>query len=205
MAAGNVPINFRKSAEAAVASYDWTDIAAGSGLISFYLCATGASGATTYNLLTSEVYSEVIEMDTSLSQTQNFDTPQFNLTRIISGTAYLSCAGRISSDGSGSIQITAQLKKYDGTTETNISDAILSSIKTGADVREMYLIQIPCTTTLIKQGEVVRLTLTVTRMSNGIATTGLDPKNRDGTQITPSTMSTISTVSKLFIPFKIDL
>ena len=63
----------------------------------------------------------------------------------------------------------------------------------------------PCTETIIKKGEQLRLEIIVyvTGAAEWIEW-GHDPKNRDGTILTPSSEDTI-TSSRINVPFKIDL
>ena len=88
-----------------------------------------------------------------------------------------------------------KLYKYDGTTETAISDLIKDEeTDTGQTV---FLLQIPITQTNFKKGDVLRARLKCD-MDNGNDTIGVDPANRAGTNLTV-------TQSKILVPFDLDL
>lgn len=193
-------------AETAIATYNYTDIAEGTGIVSFFLFSEAIEGTTTYNLLTNALYSTQIELTRSSDgdTTFNFDTPKFNLPRTVRGTAYYTTAFRVTSTGTMKVQ--ARLKKWDGSSETNISDNI-TSITISGDNQGMFLMKIPITTpTIIKKGDLIRLTIILTRGNGaGIAAIGNDPKNRDATQLTPTTQQDLVTISGVHIPFKLDI
>src|SRR4030042_3978975 len=88
-----LPITFRKSPEGSVTSYNFYDIAEGTGIVKFYLNATETSSAIAYHLDTNPLYSAVIDVGFAYAAggyTQytdyDFDVSTFNLPKTIRGT-----------------------------------------------------------------------------------------------------------------------
>jgi hypothetical protein len=100
-----------------IASYNYTDIAEGTGSVSFYLLGFQDSSGDINTL--SQVAVEGKESSDGWSSTSyvNFDCSPFNHPRVIKGRAYFS--GEANHKGTNGT-ITATLCHYDGTTETTI-------------------------------------------------------------------------------------
>jgi hypothetical protein len=196
-----IPIRFRKSSEGAIASYDFVDIAEGTGVSAFYLAQAQTSSAISYILTTNQIYSDIISLLHlgASTQSQDFNLTAFNLPKIVKGTAYASFA---LAGGGNMTYVKVQLKKVSGVTVSNVSGEISADLTTGAEVK-MCLIPMPLTTTHFKIGDILRLTLQMSN-SNGNMEIGTDPKGRAGTYITSST-PTITTISQIFVPFRIDI
>lgn len=199
-----VPRTYRKSQERIIASFNYNDIASGAGFVSFYPTITKDNSGTQY-LLTNDtsIYSTVIETTriTDGTTTLNFDTSPFNLPRTISGTAIANIGVEVSNTNSGE-GYSIQIQRWDGSSATNISSEITTINSADAGVGTVASNQIPCTQTLIKKGEQLRIVLKVIVISPGTSTIGHDPRNRDGTILTPTTDNSI-TSSVIKIPFKI--
>lgn len=194
------PQEFISGGEGIVASYDWTDIAEGSGKVLFYGSAVSTSAATTYALLTNQTYSVTIDVNCpGATLTLDFYTPAFNLPKIVAGTAYIvSCT---EADGAGNVAF--QFKLYRGGADVaNISNSITSISNTAARTSTT---PIPLTQTNIKKGDMIHLVAIMTRTGGTTHYMGIDPMNRDGTSITPSTELNATTKLLVYIPFRIDL
>lgn len=204
-----LPNAYQRGGEGAVASYDSTDIADGTGSISFYGASTQISGATAYITTKEAVYSATVETARSTQgvTTMNFDTSAFNLPRTAKGTAYFNCALGAAQNILCHVSVTIQ--KYDGTTATNISSgAVVSPTLTGgitaaSQTKEIHL-PIPLTQTLIKKGEQLRAVVAFDAENNGACEIGHDPQNRTGTHILTATQP-VSSKMIFYVPFKIDL
>lgn len=211
-----IPINYRKSSESSIASYDYFDIAEGTGIVIFYLYNSYSIGRLDRNILTSSVM-EVVVTSTSatlvLAATHNFDSLVFNLPKSITGTALLSL-----SSGLDGVNTGAGRQGYAVVTLQKISNAIITDIGTcttidyGANAGEQtYVYEMPLTNTHLAKGDQLRLRFQIymkARTSDNAAVKwfyGEDPLNRDGTYLTPSTDANTFTNSKLHIPFKLDL
>ena len=200
-----IPIIYRKSQEPAIASFDWVDIAEGTGMIVFYGIASKTSAAEDYHLVSSQVpYSNPIGTTTTSTGTTtiDFDLAPFNLPQTAKGTAYFSgCMGL----NTGTITLKVQLKHYDGTTETNITSEIESQdLASEVPASEMVFLKLPLTTQKhFKTGEILRMTVKMVVATAGRAEIGHEPKNQVFLDINPGTKDT--TVMALLMPFRIDL
>lgn len=195
----NIPIPPTQS----LVNYDYQDVADGTGVIVLYGCVSEDSSAAAYFLTRQAFYSRSIETFTiNGAVTMTFDLTAFNISRIAKGTAYFS-AGYKQTAGGASTTYSVQIKKWDGTTATNISSAIVSPTLAAAEQR-MILIPIPLTETIIKVGEQLRMVVIATSNDANNAI-GHDPQNRDGARVIPSTNPSVSTVMTLRMPFRIEL
>ena len=185
-----LPVKFRKSRERAIASFPFTDIADNTG-IEIFFCAIGeTSGGKTYHLISKAITSTGEPSDKTLvnGEDVDFDTTVFNLPRTVRGTAILS--GELNVVSAAAISITATVLKFDGSTETAISSTITSQTA-GSTGSNGLLLKIPLTETIIKKGELIRLTIVVT--ANGGSNLFADPIASGGVAL------------RLLMPFKIDL
>ena len=185
-----LPQKFRKTRDRAIASFNFTDIASGLGVQIFFCTIGETSGGNTYHLLDNAVTSKNDAIDKKLQNGTDvdFDTSNFNLPRTVKGTAFLS--GSFKVDSGLSVSCTATILKFDGSTETVIGATITSQTEASTSNERGVLLEIPLTETLIKKGELLRLTITVTTQG-GISGLHADPLGSDGQPL------------KLLIPFKI--
>lgn len=218
-----MPINFPLPSENAVASYNYTDMAEGTGITIFNLV-----GTTGDNILTSQtVYADRIEEESADTSTTSdyvkifdvdYDLSAFNMPKTIKGTGLLNFSqfGQGSGDETSSWYFTIVVKKYDGSTETSIG-TVNSSTLTATGVHttsNLELLPISLTQTHFAIGDILRVTVEgyikdIGWISGGRNTLkigiGQDPMNRDGTYLTPSTDTGEITINKIYIPFKLDL
>lgn len=206
MALGN---RFQSQQEQLV-SYDFTDIADGTGTNVYYLCVHGNSATTFDYFLTSKVLYSVgttafsgIETKQSNAGTTNvdFDLSPFNVPQYPKGTAYFSIAYKIG--GAVDCSVSGQIFHYDGTTETALS-AEVTSINCNAN-HGMALIALPITTEKqFKIGEILRLTVKLTVGGGSDGFMAHDPAGRSGAQITTAlTNPPVTTSAKLLMPFRL--
>ena len=176
--------------ETATASFSFTDIAEGTGIQEFF-CAIGETNSgNTYHLLGNAVTSKNDAADKILQAATNvdFDTSNFNLPRTVKGTAFVS--GSFVVDSGNNVSCTATILKFDGSTETTIGATITSQTETATSTERGILLEIPLTQTLIKKGELLRLTITVTS-AGGASGVHADPLGSQGQPL------------KLLMPFKL--
>jgi hypothetical protein len=193
-----IPSNFPIPGEGAIASYNYTDIADGTGVTIFYLTQTKAGSLLT----TAAIPSEAVYKRNS--QSLNYDLAPFNSPRTIKGTAYVSI-GIYQSTANGLTSWICQIKKESGGVVTTCSSAITGTLPSGNGGHLMAITHIPLTQTHFKKGDILRLNIEITN-SNGDTDFGQDPLGRDGGQFSSAvTAPTITTVSKLYMPFKLDL
>lgn len=199
-----IPTKFRKSGEAIIASYEYIDVAEGTGIIHFYGSEMKDSTGTEHLLTASVVYSTAVEyvQAQGTNSTIDFDLAPFNLPRTLKGTAYINMD--LSNATAGNSTAQATIKHYDGTTATAVSSAVTShNVATGA--HDLILLEIPVTTTHFKKGDILRLSIKVTAGAGSTeARIGIDPSNRDGTNIKPSDGFHTSQLH-FYCPFDLDL
>jgi len=156
---------YRKTGEPIIATYDWQDLADGTGIITFYGKRLHDGSDYIYSLLRNDsIVSYSSENSTGGSLDLNFETT-FSKSMTVKGTAYLSCEVVIAEDKEA-YKISGQVQKYDGSAETNISAVVEAPTQTaGVDFhRKAYSIKIPITTeTKFSKGDILRFNIIVTR------------------------------------------
>lgn len=221
-----LPEEFPIPSESSIASYNWTDIAEGTGIVKFYGFVVEDSTGISYKLSTNPFYSgggiDAVETEairtSEISFTKiidlDFDLSPFNLPQTIKGTATINymhfCDG---TTGGGSIggesYIIFKLKKNDVEIASVQSDTFVIALAEG-DVGEIKCVQITVPLTPFKKGDVLRITVEIwakrVEANAPYIVFGHDPQNRDGTKIKPSSDDPTSmTKFEVFIPFKLDL
>ncbi len=187
------------TANPTIATFSGEEIASGEQFVQFFIgMAEDDTGED--NILSSvQFFSSKIEtVATNTVTTVDFDTSPFNLPRTVDGSALLQFGYRTSPGTGETIQ--ARLKKWDGSSETNITDNFTISPGSAIVVGNFLM---PCTETLIPAGEQLRLTMIATGTGGGEFTAlGHDPQNRDGTKIVPSGTNDVITSTRINVPFK---
>lgn len=189
-----------------LASFPSEEIASGLGIVTFLGISSQDNSAVDYHLITKSIDSQPRGTGRSSqgTTTMDFDTSPFNLPRTAKGTANLSL-GFAATVGE-KVRILARLKKYDGSTETNLSLEIQSQdfVPSGTPNSQMVLIELPITEKIIKKGELLRLTIKLVQVNAaGTVDMGHDPKNQSFNDINTSSKDT--TVMTLLMPFRVDV
>lgn len=208
---------FRKQGEKAVASFDFTDIAEGTGVVVLNGFTSAISGAIYYDLSTSELHSELIQTKTAqitaageaLKNTCNFDLPAFNLPRTIKGTAMISIpfSGTcVDVGGACGGHLRVYVQKGSPTFATIANAQTEHSGYGGQSIVEDYFtIPITLPETHFKKGDVLRVKVEIwgngDAANGGYLAIGHDPQNRIDTMFETGN-DTKFTAS---IPFKLDL
>ncbi len=220
-----VPIVYRKSGDQSISSYDYFDIAEGTGIKTFY-CATiqdgtNVSGAnlTTNDILTGEKlysvdpHSKVTAVSTTyvLENTRTFATT-FNLPKIVKGNLIINVGHSVNSGAANTTDnyIYGTVIKRSGSTDTtlgSISGAVITFVAgAGAINATTSLLSIPITLTKFKKDDILKVKIDqYCRRSSGTGTPtwylGHDPFARDiDTAFTNST-----TLAVARVPFVIDV
>ena len=215
---GGIPVHYRGGGEGVIASYDYTDIAEGTGVQNFYaITRTQASGTTKYELTGTVNYSYTlstagIAIENGISIEKDFDLTTFNMPKRIKGKCsvyipwYLVVTG---ADKSTYVYITAKLRHWDGSTETEIASDTTKPTQsystTGSPYTLYSTLSFTCPLTPFKKGETLRLTIIGTTDAAGVGSTGIgtvtlhhDPKD--------ATLGSFrSTQLKAEVPFVLDL
>lgn len=198
----------------ASASFDFRDLASGSGYESFYGVVQNfsASAMLPYSSAVSQAFliptADVIPFSTSKSTSTttssaiNFETSAFNLPRTIRGTAivYFNC--RNNAGSTTNARFWAQLKKVDGTTGnlTNITSIYTldhdgneaPANAMGATTSEAFLGFLDTSQAILKKGDKIRLEVRFYDRDNESVSVDHDPSGISEKQL------------KVLIPFRID-
>jgi hypothetical protein len=207
---GLVPQTFTTEG-GAIASYDFNDFAAGTGIQAFNAFSRDVSTSTnSFAITTATPYSNLILTSGAISVgnplTINFDSEPFLLPRTVKGTATINVPYRVTnSSGSNNNYVWVQLHKFDGITATLIgqsSGAITSSASGTEFIRCLQIRDITQSSGALKSGEQLRLTVMIDAATAGNspnAKIAHDPQNRTGDTATwPTTKLTA------WVPFLLD-
>ena len=197
---------YRNIAQRSIASYDYTDIAEGTGVVKFYAYSSASSLAETYNLTTdSSINSRNIFSSLSgtpgNSYTYNFDLQAFNLSKVVKGTAIVNGLMTYHPGTNNQVYVKAQILKWDGSTETAISGQIQSQNNVG--VESTFCIKLPLTETHFRKGEILRLKMVLYAIGSDVASLFHDPQGRVAGDF--STTATYSSTLRILMPFRLDL
>ncbi len=188
-----IPDTFGRRGVRAITTYEFADIAEGTGIIDFYLAQSQE------NLTISPVIVQRLGMSSTEdgrekdidNNTVNFDLAPFNLPKTVIGTSYFQFEA--SSTNSAAV-MTFQLKKDSGGAVTNIGTAVAIQLDNGTD---KYLIKYPITTKIhFKKGDFLRLE--IVGNNQGAFFIGTDPANETGVNV-------LNTRTTLSIPFDLDI
>ena len=213
-----------------IASYDFTDLAEGTGSVLYGGLKTSNNSGTTTLLSAQNSYSAAIESSGSYTSVGassyqiinvldlDFDLSSFAFPKEVKGTAFVEvfylCKDTSSSGPGTDAFITARLRKWDGTTETNIYSVSGSkaAVATGTTFSGSSVLQIPIPLTQYKQGEILRMTIegNIARNQDGNDCSGSfiiahDPMSRSGTFIKITNAGTPSTKLNFSCPYQIDV
>ena len=181
-----------------LASYDFSDIAAGLGFETFWGTPNVDTGETKYNLLPFVVTSGNNKTSTNRSgegtTTINFDSSTFNLPRTAKGIAYISLGETQGSANAVSIKAQMAVMHAD-LSVTNISSEFESVQNANTTGIVVQLFALPLTQTTIKKGEKLRMIIKIV----------IDATGGSGVLQHDNTDSDIDEHLKLFMPFRIDI
>ena len=134
-------------------NYSYSDIASGTGMQKYYIINTQSSVGS--NPILISFLEEGSDQSLTVGGTTDIDLTPFNLTQKVKGIGYISFYNtRVSAN----VSVKFQLKKYDGTTETNLTSVIESRTIT-AGVGQTALLALPITETLFNKGDILRLSI----------------------------------------------
>ena len=213
-----VPQAFPPIPEAAIASYNYTDIAEGTGITRFNCAANTNNSATSYILTTNTIYSNPLFTAVTVANNANytkeldvdFDLSAFNTPKTVKGTAYLNIDWRLAKDGGTSATgwLNCIVKHWDGTTETTLattSGATLHDVAaeaTEGEIMENFKFTLP--QTHFKKGDSIRLTVEGYGKCDGDTATlsiAHDPQNTNGGL---GGANEVASTMTLDIPFRLD-
>ena len=223
--AETLPINFPLETENVIASFSFTDIIDGTGVVVMRAFTSKDNTTADYHLGTNDLYSNDIITTEAVATTHagfeavhdiDFDLGTFNSSRIMSGTARVNITlGGNSTSTTGDKQIYAviTLRKWDGSSETDIvnkqTETLQHNVSTGVESKTM-LVNIPITTDVsFAAGDLLRLNVVTwikKTVGNGNLGFAHDPKDRndDGSNIAQIIEDIDTTTLKAHIPFRIE-
>lgn len=221
-----------QSAQTAIASYDYTDIASGTGYSIFYGAnvATGAA-ASEYILADTVIYSEKITTWAEVTQAAtkwmdiDFDI-EFKRPQQIEGDMILNVPIGINrktanAGGTMTAYLTGDIIHYDGTTETVLAtyrsyNFVHDDTVTAGNTKTLA-IKVTIPATKFKIGDILRVDMegwsSINIATNRLVGIGHDPKNQKdpgvlGTSVTIYKYADTtygSTVMEVHVPFRIDI
>ena len=203
----------------ATASYDYYDIAEGTGIKNFYAAQALSSGALTDYYLTTDAtdYSgrtscKMIPAGAGYTTDDNYEVT-FNLPKIIKGRVRASVLQGLAAAGAGQfVFLIMKLYKVSGGTATQLGDEVVtnpvtSTASTTTFSRENVVFNVT-ERTHFKKGDILRLNIKV-YASNLVSTGyGTDPAGRDDVAtVSGGIIATAgnSTQLKVGVPFIIDI
>ena len=227
-----IPEKFRKSGEPALANYDFIDIAEGTGIVNYFGYAHGESAggvlAISYGLSTDTLQTErasqgvaeerdgatmgeATHTDMRSKIDMDFDL-KFNLPKRIKGKIKVECSyGGVTATGGGNganIFPKLLVRKWDGTTETEITEAEgrIFAIPIDVDTNTRTIFEADVSTIQhFKKGETLRLTMQLWAQkitNNRIIIFYHNPKNTRTDKLYPLSHSQ---VFKAQVPYLIDI
>ena len=193
-------------------NYDWTDIAEGTGIVTFDAMTTQEGATISRILKTTPLKSKTIVSSSTSGVTPvtdfDFDLSVFNSARRIGGSCYVYLPTTyVFSYGGGEVgtcTFTATIRKWDGTTETDIGTA--SGVAFGGTVGTYYQInifKIELTETNFAKGDILRLNISNTETHGGSPTASSANVYHDPEDAAVAGLD--FTYLKVEIPFKLDL
>ena len=197
-----IPTKYPPSQEAAIASFDFTDLTSGLGYEDFFLAVSKIAGTNGYVLLANQLLSA--EGEIQMTAEFNWDSSVFNLPRTVKGIAYISGTIEKASGQDANLNFRIIRILSDGSTESELASAVTLNRSEADTVAQPFLLEISLTETIIKKGEKLRLEI-IPSVSSSQVYIGTSPTDQDGTIITPSSDPAATTITKVSIPFKIDI
>ena len=207
-----LPKTFRKSMDRFIATYDYTDVAEGTGIVSFYAGVGEISGADVYQINQNAfdigqalTVSADYERSNIISVTPLFELSPFNLPKVVKGTFYTSFTTALDfSTAATTWKVRVRVYKNSTVIATEYTQTYTAD---GADKIRTHLVPITIPQTNYKKGDVFKVDYFMMR-SSGDSTVYImhDTMNRDFDRTTPNvTAATNPTRLRIYIPFDLNL
>lgn len=199
-----LPINFAVPGEGNIASYSWTDIAEGTGIVRFLgtRASVDATPANDIRFLTekiipcSDISSEILT-GTPSATVFNFDVT-FNSPKVVSGKCIIVTPAFITSTGAVTPKIT--VIKWDGSSETTLVSQIALEAKSGTAAVAEWTTVITVPLTKFKKGETFRI-----KYNFDSTTSSFTNYLRHDTSGGSTSFTKTGGVLSVYVPFRIDL
>ncbi len=161
-----IPTKFPIYQRGAVASYDFTDIDEGSGVVEYSGVKVSPSNSTfAYHLTTNDNMYSADNGGTACNGADiDFDV-LFNLPKLVKGNIFVQIPVKLfSSSGTHAAVVTATVVKWNGVSETAVAATVTSpalNSTAGSQTVQIAVLKLPVSTlTLFKAGETLRVTIT---------------------------------------------
>lgn len=188
----------------AIASYDFQDFFSGLGYKTFYLIKS-IDGDRLIDFTESShgtsTGGSVEEVAASASEDHNYDTSTFNLPRVIDGVVYVAFVTK-KDHGSSSSHVVTLYHVDSSDNETSLATDTFTY--TSDQTIQYVLMELSVTNQRFGIGEKLRLSIDTTNGAGGALIYGTDPDGRAGSGTT-ITLAAGETISKVHVPFKIDI
>lgn len=200
-----IPNLFITQGEVSVPTYNTFDVLIQKGILVVYGGDNNNNGTKEYLLSGNKFYSSVGETQTTGTTPTDIDFDvKLGQTILIDGDVIVNVPSRVQTAGSHTAVALVYIRKWDGTTETDLGSATSSIGKTwGANESRVHCLKIAISKQVIKSGETLRITL----QAHGDASKTIDwfhdPAGRS--TINTDTPTAESTQFAAFIPIQIDL
>lgn len=205
-------------AQPQIASYDWTDIAEGTGIVELYGATGELTGGEFYYLSENTEFSKTGATSGTISSSQNwekgvdvdFDLPEFQFSKTLKGKGrcFAQWGYGSGSSVSGNSYVIIKVRKWDGTTETDLVSAQTQTEARGDVSGIDYftgILEFDIPKTHFKRGDVLRLTVEVWGQNTESASNTVrilhNPKNAEVTGNNTAQYSFL----KFNLPFRIDI
>jgi len=174
-----IPVRYRTAKEKVIASFSWTDVAAGTGYVTYYFGTMFTGAAVGFSLTETAIYTALAPAGSrKVTIVHNYDTSTFNTPRVVKGTVVFE--PDLQSAGGA---WTFTLQRVRGADATEIATVTQTIAADGS--RTNSTIKATCTETNISRGDFLRIVATPT------GDFWLDPN--------------VTSPSRVHIPFKIEL
>lgn len=181
-----------------IINYDFIDIITGKGIIELYGSDYRTGTTQTYILTTKPFYAQqgFVAYAAASAVDQDFDI-KLQRPLILDGDMYVGIPMIVDGTGNDSVIMTCLLRKWDGTTETEIVSDTQTRTPLPGGLFNMWMFKLSIPRTGYKSGETIRVTVQVTVPTGKIYTIFWDPKNRSKINGTINTAETTQLIVQL--------
>ena len=217
------PRYYRQSTEGIIASYNYSDINEGTGVVVYYGFNSNTGGSDAYSMSTNALYSNDVYTQVTCDNAGAFEKEgdldfdiEFNKPQRIKGkfrAVFTMAAGDTGANKRTQAYIIIKVRKYSGSTETEIASGQGETVDGTTSTERVYATQnIEIDISSIqhfKKGDILRVTAEIwgkSTDSDGRALLAHDPKDRTSSLLATGTaLSPDSAVFEIHVPYQIDL
>jgi len=199
---------YQAGSPGAIASYDYTDLDSGTGIVTYNGGVSEASGASV-KYLDKNVFDCGTQVLTggdytrsNMNTAQTFSLSAFNLPKVIKGNFYTSFTTAYDNTNDCSWWVFIEVLQNSDVIASEYSETYADTV----DAIRTHLVKIAIPQTKYKKGDVFSVRYTAIKVTgSSVIYLHHDPTNRDYGGTPGITASTNPTRLKIYIPFKINL